>query len=156
MNQASSEAVLEVRPLVVWWWLMGCLLLGADVDGVAAYLSIAALLFAGARWSQTVRRESAVALVVFDAPAIFTILSRQSPSGLALAGLGALLFAGVLLAGVLTLRRALALCLVLEVVLLQGVLLSRPAAPSEDPRARAATRSRQDAPGSQPRRDVAW
>lgn len=123
MNE-NEETLLAVRPLVLWAWLMGTLLSGNDPDPVAAYLSVAALLFASARWSQTVRRESAIALVLLDAPAIFTIQSQQG-SALGAAALSGLLFATVLLAGAFTLRRALAIGLVLELFVLQAVLLGQ-------------------------------
>ncbi len=73
-----NEWILAARPLVLWLWLMGTLLAGHDPDPVAAFLTVAVLLFAAARWSSTVRRQSAVALLLFDAPALFTITRLQA------------------------------------------------------------------------------
>ena len=120
-----NEHILALRPVVLWAWLMGTLAGGLEADPVAGYLSLAALLFAAARWSKTVLRESTVALLLLDAPAIFTIQGHQSWP------VSGVLFAGVLVAGVLTLRRALAVMLVLEVVVLQFSLLDGASGPAQ-------------------------
>ena len=85
--------LLGLRPLVLWVWLMVCLISPQlDPDPVAAYLSLACLLFAAARWSATVRHGSSAALLLLDAPAIFTLLHRMAlPSALTTAVLSGLL-----------------------------------------------------------------
>ena len=91
MNE-REETLLGMRPLVLWAWLLVCLLTPRlDPDPVAVYLSGACLLFAAARWSATVRRESSMALVLLDAPAVFTLQRQQGwPPALAMAVLSGL------------------------------------------------------------------
>lgn len=91
-----KEWILGTRPLVLWIWLMGTLPAGHDPEPVAMFLTVAVLLFAAARWSATVRRESLAALVLFDAPALFSLTRVQAwPMGISVMLIGTALLAGL-------------------------------------------------------------
>lgn len=119
MNDPRPEKLLGSRLLFAWAWLLATLLNDQlDPDPVAAYVSIAGLLFVASRWSRTVERESPIALALLDAPWIFAVGGQLSWSLLAL----------VLVAGALTLSSGLAVLLVLEVTAMQVWLLVNSAA----------------------------
>lgn len=111
MEEKRSEQLLGWRLLVVWGLLMCSFLHGANSNSepLAAWLVIAGLLFAAARWSTTWARDSSVALLLLDAPVIFT-LRDQLPVP------AAVLLSLVLIGGVVTLSRALTALLVVELI----------------------------------------
>jgi hypothetical protein len=111
VEQNRSEHLLGWRLVVVWGLLMCSFLHGGDSNSepLAAWLVIAGLMFAAARWSVTWARESPVALVLLDAPVIFTLRDQLPvPS--------AVLLTLVLIGGVVTLSRTLTAVLVVELI----------------------------------------
>lgn len=110
VEQNRSELLLGWRLVVVWGLLMCSFLHGpsSNSEPLAAWLVIAGVLFGAARWSNTAR-DSAAALLLLDAPVIFT-LRDQLPVP------AAVLLTLVLIGGVVTLSRALTALLVVELI----------------------------------------
>lgn len=119
MEQKRSEQLLGWRLLVVWGLLMCSFLRGLAPEPLAAWLLVAGVLYAAARWSATLGRESAAALLLLDAPVIFTLRDQLPvPAGL--------LLTFVLLAGLATLSRGLTAALIVELIAIHATLPGGP------------------------------
>lgn len=119
VEQNRSEHLLGWRLVVVWGLLMCSFLRGLEPEPMAAWLLVAGLLFAAARWSASLVRDSAVALLLVDAPVIFTLREQLPvPAGL--------LLTLVLVAGLATLSRALTALLVVELIAIHATLPGGP------------------------------
>lgn len=119
VEQKRSEQLLGLRLLVVWGLLMCSFLRGLPPEPMAAWLLVAGLLFAAARWSKTLARDAAAALVLLDAPVIFT-LRDQLPVP------APLLLTLVLVAGLATLSRTLTAVLMVELIAIHATLPGGP------------------------------
>jgi hypothetical protein len=115
VQEKRLEQLLGWRVMVVWGLLMCSFLHGDPIEPVCAWLVLAGLLYGAAKWSATVARESAAALLLLDAPVLFT-LREQLPVP------PSLLLPFVLIAGMVTLSRRLAALLVIELIVIQTQL----------------------------------
>ena len=133
----SSSRTLIVRPLAVLGWLLVCLFFGvlgdrADLRAnflpVLGYLTLSALLWAGARFSSDVRKHSVLALVLFDLPTIFAIQYQGvplSPSPAGTSGFSIGILAVVLMVSVLTMRARNVIVIGVVSAVLEAVLMDR-------------------------------